>query len=198
MSFIRHYLLAIQFFTRIPITGRLADWVGYSPAMLRASGALPGGPVGRWWPAGLCGGGIAFRQNYAAGGSGACTIATVMLTGGFHEDGYDRPTGWAAAWIACARWKSWDSYGAYGSTPHWRCFTVAAGCIGSIGWTWRWPRCWAHTCCRAFGYRCWCAPWHGRRGGSKASCWRTDTSNALLAAYMVFYILALVYYALFL
>ena len=34
---LRHFLLALQFFTRIPITGRLADWVGYSPAMLRAS-----------------------------------------------------------------------------------------------------------------------------------------------------------------
>ena len=34
--FIKHYLLAIQFFTRIPITGKLANWVGYSPEMLRA------------------------------------------------------------------------------------------------------------------------------------------------------------------
>ena len=43
MSFIRHYLLAVQFFTRIPVTGRLADWVGFSPAMLRASaGHFPG------------------------------------------------------------------------------------------------------------------------------------------------------------
>ena len=41
--FIRHFLLAIQFFTRIPITGKLADWVGFSPAMLRASAAhFPG------------------------------------------------------------------------------------------------------------------------------------------------------------
>ena len=43
MPFIRHYLLAVQFFTRIPITGALADWVGFSPAMLRASaGHFPG------------------------------------------------------------------------------------------------------------------------------------------------------------
>ena len=42
-QFLRHYLLAVQFFTRIPITGRLAAWVGYSPAMLRASAAhFPG------------------------------------------------------------------------------------------------------------------------------------------------------------
>ena len=37
MQAIRHYLLAVQFFTRLPVTGRLADWVGYSPAMLRAA-----------------------------------------------------------------------------------------------------------------------------------------------------------------
>ncbi|MDP3617724.1 MAG: adenosylcobinamide-GDP ribazoletransferase, partial [Rhodoferax sp.] len=42
-QFIRHYLLAVQFFTRIPVTGRLAEWVGFSPAMLRASAApFPG------------------------------------------------------------------------------------------------------------------------------------------------------------
>ena len=39
MTGLRHWLLAVQFFTRIPVTGRLADWVGYSPAMLRASAA---------------------------------------------------------------------------------------------------------------------------------------------------------------
>ena len=33
MNSVRHYLLAVQFFTRIPVTGRLADWVGYSPAI---------------------------------------------------------------------------------------------------------------------------------------------------------------------
>ena len=43
MQAIRHYLLAVQFFTRIPVSGPLADWVGYSPAMLRASAAhFPG------------------------------------------------------------------------------------------------------------------------------------------------------------
>ncbi len=39
LRFVRHFLLAVQFFTRIPVTGRLAQWVGYSPAMLRASAA---------------------------------------------------------------------------------------------------------------------------------------------------------------
>ena len=40
---LRHYLLAVQFFTRIPITGALANWVGFDHAMLRASAAhFPG------------------------------------------------------------------------------------------------------------------------------------------------------------
>ena len=43
MNLLRHYLLAVQFFTRIPVTGRLAHWVGFSPALLRASAAhFPG------------------------------------------------------------------------------------------------------------------------------------------------------------
>lgn len=92
MRFLRHYLLAVQFFTRIPVTGRLADWVGYSPAMLRASAAhLPG--------IGLLVGGLVALLSWgllqalppgpfsplvvAALG----TVFTVLLTGGFHEDG---------------------------------------------------------------------------------------------------------------
>ena len=92
MNSVRHYLLAVQFFTRIPVTGRLADWVGYSPAMLRASAAhFPG--VG-WLVAAVA------AAVYAAlhWGLGAqpfaplvaavfCTLATVVITGGFHEDG---------------------------------------------------------------------------------------------------------------
>ena len=39
MNGVRHFLLALQFFTRVPVTGPLAGWVGFSPAMLRASAA---------------------------------------------------------------------------------------------------------------------------------------------------------------
>lgn len=87
MNGIRHFLLALQFFTRVPVTGRLARWVGYSPQMLRASAAhfpaigyLVGG-VGAavfvvalaWWPPAVA--------------AVLSTIATVLLTGAFHEDG---------------------------------------------------------------------------------------------------------------
>ena len=90
MNFLRHYLLAVQFFTRIPVTGALAQWVGFSPQLLRASaGHFPG--VG--WLVGsvAC---LAFALlSLALGGSAplvaavGCTIVTVLLTGGFHEDG---------------------------------------------------------------------------------------------------------------
>ena len=89
---LREYLLAVQFFTRIPITGRLAEWAGFSPELLRASaGHFPG--------VGLVVGAVAaaayavinallpdthFTPLVAAVLS---TIATVLLTGGFHEDG---------------------------------------------------------------------------------------------------------------
>ena len=90
--FIRHYLLAVQFFTRIPITGALADWVGYSPAMLRASaGHFPGvGVLVGVVAAGVYGAlalllpQTTFSPLVAAVLS---TVATVLLTGGFHEDG---------------------------------------------------------------------------------------------------------------
>ncbi|MDO8385711.1 MAG: adenosylcobinamide-GDP ribazoletransferase [Polaromonas sp.] len=92
VQFIRHYLLAVQFFTRIPVTGALAAWAGYSPAMLRASAAhFPG--IG--WLVGAIAAGVyalltallpvsLFAPLVAAALS---TVATVLLTGAFHEDG---------------------------------------------------------------------------------------------------------------
>ena len=92
MQALRHYLLAVQFFTRIPVTGRLADWVGYSPAMLRASAAhFPG--IG-WLAAGLSCAVVALL-HWGLGAQPMAplvaavlsTVATVVMTGGFHEDG---------------------------------------------------------------------------------------------------------------
>jgi len=92
MLWLRHWLLALQFFTRVPVTGRLAQWVGYSPAMLRASAAhFPG--IGAL--VGLLAAGAAaallvllpsgpFAPLVAAVLS---TIATILFTGALHEDG---------------------------------------------------------------------------------------------------------------
>lgn len=92
MNALRHFLLAIQFFTRIPITGRLGAWVGYSPAMMNAAaGHLPG--VG--WVVGTLGALVLWcaLQVFGALPLGAAlaatlsTAATIWLTGAFHEDG---------------------------------------------------------------------------------------------------------------
>ena len=91
MQFVRHFLLAVQFFTRIPITGRLAAWVGFNQGMLRASAAHFAG-VG--WAVGAVA--VAVYALVASASASifaplvaAClsTVATAMLTGGFHEDG---------------------------------------------------------------------------------------------------------------
>lgn len=91
MNGVRHFLLALQFFTRVPVTGGLATWVGFSPAMLRASAAhFPG--VG--WLVGAVGAGVFLGLRAGLPGpAGACvaallsTVATVLMTGAFHEDG---------------------------------------------------------------------------------------------------------------
>ena len=92
MSFVRHFLLAIQFFTRIPVTGRLAGWVGYSPGMLRASAAhFPG--VG--WVVGLPAAAVFVAVWWLLPAQAAApwvaalasTVFSVLLTGAFHEDG---------------------------------------------------------------------------------------------------------------
>jgi adenosylcobinamide-GDP ribazoletransferase len=88
---LRRFLLALQFFTRVPVTGSLAGWVGFSPAMLRASAAhFPG--VG--WLVGALGAAVFVgAQAGLPGPAGALaaavlsTAATVWLTGAFHEDG---------------------------------------------------------------------------------------------------------------
>ena len=91
MTALHHFLLALQFFTRIPVTGRLADWVGFSPAMLRASAA--------YFPAvGVVIGGLVvvltaalmhyLPTTYAPLVAAVLGTAwSVWLTGAFHEDG---------------------------------------------------------------------------------------------------------------
>lgn len=91
MNGVRHFLIALQFFTRVPVTGPLAAWVGFSPQMLRASAAhLPG--IG--WLVGAVAAlvfmGIGMGLPGVAGALVAAvlsTVVTVMMTGAFHEDG---------------------------------------------------------------------------------------------------------------
>jgi adenosylcobinamide-GDP ribazoletransferase len=89
---LRQYLLAVRFFTRVPVTGTLAQWVGFSPEMLRTGAAhLPG--------VGLLAGLVACTVFALAGlalpgtpydslvAALASTVATLFLTGASHEDG---------------------------------------------------------------------------------------------------------------
>jgi adenosylcobinamide-GDP ribazoletransferase len=92
MNGLRHFLLALQFFTRIPVTGALADWVGYSPPMLRASAAhFPG--VGLLVGAAAAAVYAVLASALPPGpwaslvAAALSTATTVLLTGGFHEDG---------------------------------------------------------------------------------------------------------------
>lgn len=92
MQAVRHFLVALQFFTRVPVTGRLAAWVGFDQAMLRAAAAhFPG--VGWLVAAWACCVSTALWWWLPAQGftplavAALGTAATVLLTGGFHEDG---------------------------------------------------------------------------------------------------------------
>lgn len=89
---VRHYLLAVQFFTRIPVTGRLAAWVGWSATAQQASIAhLPGVGwlVGLWGAAVLAGSAWVLAPSpwMPLAAAALATAATLWLTGGFHEDG---------------------------------------------------------------------------------------------------------------
>jgi adenosylcobinamide-GDP ribazoletransferase len=91
-QFVRHYLVAMQYFTRIPVTGALARWTGFSPDLLRASaihfpgvGLLPGMAACVVFAVISIGLPEAALSPLVA--AVACTIATALLTGGFHEDG---------------------------------------------------------------------------------------------------------------
>ncbi len=90
--FARHYLLSVQFFTRIPVTGRLAQWVGFSPAMLRASaghfpgvGVLVGALVAAFTALLLLALPAVHFALLVAAALG--TAFGVLITGAFHEDG---------------------------------------------------------------------------------------------------------------
>lgn len=92
MQFVRHFLLALQYFTRIPLPESVAQWVGFNATMQRASLAhFPG--------VGCIVGALTGTAFYlfaallpalsTAPWLAAClsTVLSVMLTGAFHEDG---------------------------------------------------------------------------------------------------------------
>lgn len=83
----RLLLTAWVFFTRVPLPAALSTWVGYSPEMLRGSARyfpLVGMAVGAVAAATYLAGAWLFTPAVAVVLS---MIATIIMTGAFHEDG---------------------------------------------------------------------------------------------------------------
>lgn len=85
---VKLFLVALQFYSRIPVTGRLADWMGWTPARL--------GHATRWFP--LVGVVVALGQSFVYVTASMvlphpvalllAIAAGILLTGAFHEDGW--------------------------------------------------------------------------------------------------------------
>ena len=89
---LRYFLLALQFFTRIPVTGRLGEWANYSPDALRKSAAyFPtiGWIIGiitalTFW---LIASNLPDLPASPLVAAFLSTFVGLMVTGAFHEDG---------------------------------------------------------------------------------------------------------------
>jgi adenosylcobinamide-GDP ribazoletransferase len=85
---LRLFLVALQFYSRLPVTGRLAAWVGHDPAWLA--------PATRYFPlVGIVVAGLTATVYALCGLVLPHTVALVaalaaglLLTGAFHEDGF--------------------------------------------------------------------------------------------------------------
>jgi adenosylcobinamide-GDP ribazoletransferase len=88
MEQIKLFLLALQFFTRVPVRERLAHWVGYSPERLSQSiryFPLIGGLLAIFMSAVYVLSALVLPQSVAV----ILTLAFgVWVTGAFHEDGW--------------------------------------------------------------------------------------------------------------
>lgn len=93
MDHLKTFLIALQFFTRVPVTGALGRWADYSPERLnRAAAFFPwvGLVVGGVSAAFTC---AAWQALATAGDVGLMLAAlsglaaSLWLTGAFHEDG---------------------------------------------------------------------------------------------------------------
>jgi adenosylcobinamide-GDP ribazoletransferase len=88
MDQVRLFIIALQFYTRVPVVGRLSDWAHYTPERLSESTRyfpLVGLLVGSVCSAVYWGAQLLWSQPIAVILS---TSAGILLTGGFHEDGW--------------------------------------------------------------------------------------------------------------
>lgn len=85
---VRDLVVALQLYTRVPVTGRLGAWLGYDPTTLhRAAAHLPlvGWLVGALAAGAAALAALAFDPLVVAV---VATAASVLVTGAFHEDGF--------------------------------------------------------------------------------------------------------------
>ena len=85
---LRYFLVAVQFFTRIPVTGRIAQWMGFDPTWISRCtryfpliGLLLGLLLAALFNTLL----LVFSQGISIV---IATVIGILLTGAFHEDGF--------------------------------------------------------------------------------------------------------------
>ena len=85
---VRYFLVAVQFFTRVPITGRLAQWMGFEPSWISRCtrffpliGLLLGLLLAALFNTLL----LVFNQGISII---VTTVVGILVTGAFHEDGF--------------------------------------------------------------------------------------------------------------
>jgi adenosylcobinamide-GDP ribazoletransferase len=88
----RHFLIALQFLTRVPVRGALAQWTDFSPQRLRASAAhFPGVGLFVGASAALVFAVVSILLPPTAATPFVAAVLssafTLLLTGAFHEDG---------------------------------------------------------------------------------------------------------------
>ena len=197
---LRLLLLALQFFTRVPVTGRIAAWVGWQPEWLNQSA--------RYFPlVGLFIGAVAALVLSVAAmvwpmpvAVGVSMVATLLLTGAFHEDGladtFDGLGGSADKARALAIMKD-SRIGSYGT----------AALVSALGLKWLMlaslPLGWAtaalvvgHALSRAVsGALIWALPYAGDAEHAKAKPLAQQVSGASLVVACVWPLAAIALFA---
>jgi adenosylcobinamide-GDP ribazoletransferase len=148
-------LIAVQFLTRVPLPAGAVRWMGFEPEWLNQSARyfpVVGTLVGLWGCAVLVVAKAVFTPAVAVGLS---MVATVWLTGAFHEDGWadtcDALGGGASVTPERARAIMKDSrIGAYGAIGLVLMFGLKAATLTALPWEQAVPALLlAHTASRA-------------------------------------------------
>jgi len=196
---LRLLLLALQFFTRVPVTGRIAAWVGWQPEWLNQSA--------RYFPlVGLFVGAVAATVLALAGSLwpmpvavGLSMAATLLLTGAFHEDGladsFDGLGGSADRERALTIMKD-SRIGSYGAAALLSVLGLKWLALASLPIGWAVPAlCVAHALSRAVAVGLNCAlPYAGDAAHAKARPLAQQVSGASFAVACVWPLAAVAFF----